>query len=125
MNHLNRIYSCQSESGARKCADKIAAELTRYNQTVYGPMMLRETLPARITVTDDIENTGVGRCFRSRYADHLVRAWIRNNRKTIIESAYSIALRKVKSELHISTHAAKNILLERSKSEFFEYQGEF
>jgi hypothetical protein len=124
VNHLQRIYRCKSEQNARKCAAKIALELQTYRSAMAFGLNLCEAVPTRINVNDEIENTKFGKSFRSNYADHLVRAWIRNNRKTIIDSAYRVAVRKLKRELHIATSAAKNILLQRCKNDFYEYQDE-
>ena len=124
MNHLQRIYRCTSEHNADKLAKTIADDIERYSQALYSRIDLQELLPKRINYNGTIEDSAVGRTFRRNYARWLSRAWVRRNQKTIIESAYSIALRKITKELHLSTRAAKHILLQRSKSEFFEYERE-
>ncbi len=122
MNHLQRIYSCRSEHAAKKSAAAIAAALQTYRSaSVYG-LHLRDQVPERVNINDEIETSKFGTAFRNNYARYLVSAWIRNNRKTIIDSAYSVALRKLKTELHIASSAAKNILLQRAQNEFYEYQ---
>lgn len=124
MNHLQRIYMCQSEHGAKKCAERISKELQTYRSAMAYGLMLFETVPARVNVNHEIEDTKFGQSFRKQYAQYLTQAWIRNNRKTIIDSAYRVAIRKLKKELQISTSAAKNILLQRCKNDFYEYQDE-
>ncbi|TFH48541.1 MAG: hypothetical protein E4H01_06135 [Lysobacterales bacterium] len=121
-SHIRRVQSCKDEASARKCAERISQDITRYGQVEAPLLMAREWFPARLVLGDDIEDSGPGRGYRSTYRDYLTRAWVRKHRKEIIDSAYSIALRKIKGELHISKSAAKSILLERSRSEFFEYQ---
>ncbi len=121
-NHCQRIYMCKSERAAKKTAADISANLQTYRSaSVYG-INLREQVPARVNINDEIETTKFGQVFRDNYARHLVRAWVRNNRKTIIDAAYCVAIRKLKTELHVSTSAAKNILLQRSQNEYYEYQ---
>jgi hypothetical protein len=83
---------------------------------------LRDQVPERININDEIETTKFGKVFRDNYARYLLHCWIRNNRKTIIDSAYSVAIRVLKRDLHIATSAAKNILLQRTQNEFYEYQ---
>ena len=128
MNHLQRIYSCTSEDGAKKCAARIARELQTYRSATamsVGTQMtnmeaIRENIPERINPNDEIEDTSIGKGYRSRYRRKLANAWCHNNQKAILESAYSIAVRKVATELHLSSRAAKELLLARAKAAFFE-----
>lgn len=123
MNHLSQIRLSQTSAAARKNAQKIADSLTHFREATAWPSHIRrESVPDWIDwYADPLDGYKYEKAWRGFYAGYLHKHWIDHNKRSVVQSAARIALKKVRKECGVSDQHARSLLVEQFVPGIIEY----